>query len=85
MLKSPKKTKYKAPHLHLGEKGLKGIKIQQKGIVIKSKQSYLLSPQQREVTRRVLARPIREKYGKLNIRFFPDHSMTKKPLQTRMG
>jgi len=85
MLKSPKKTKYKSPHLHLGEKGLKGVKLRQKGIIVKSKKAHLLSPRQREVTRRTLAKPIREEYGNLNIRFFPDHSMTKKPLQTRMG
>lgn len=35
MLKFPKKTKYKSPHLHLSNKGLKGYKSDRNNVVIK--------------------------------------------------
>ena len=69
MLKSPKKTKFKSPHLYLSTKGLKGTKRTHKSITVRAKESYLFTPQQREITRRILARPLRERYGTLNLRF----------------
>lgn len=85
MLKSPKKTKFKSPHLHLSQKGLKGYKNTENAVLLKSKENHLMSPQQREVCRRIISKPVKEEYGSLNIRFFPHLSMSKKPLQTRMG
>ena len=85
MLKAPKKTKFKSPHLHLSNKGLKGYKNTRHAILIKTKQSHLMSPEQREVCRRIISKPVREEYGSMNIRFFPQLSISKKPLQTRMG
>ena len=85
MLKSPKKTKFKSPHLHLSQKGLKGYKNTENAVLLKTKENHLMSPQQREVCRRIISKPVKEEYGSLNIRFFPHLSMSKKPLQTRMG
>ena len=85
MLKAPKKTKFKSPHLHLCNKGLKGYKTAKQAVMIKTKQGHLMSPQQREVCRRILSKPIKEQYGTLNIKFFPNLARSKKPLQTPMG
>lgn len=60
MLKFPKNVKYKSPHLYLSNKGLKGIKKSPQAIIIKTKQEHLMSPQQREICRRILAKPVRE-------------------------
>jgi len=87
MLKSPKNTKFKyqfGPVLPV--KGRKGLGTPKNAsIVIKSQNTCLLTPQQLEASRRILAKPIREEGGKLNIRFFPNLPLSKKPLQTRMG
>jgi large subunit ribosomal protein L16 len=85
MLKSPNKTRFKSPHLHLSSKGLKSYKNTTNSVIIKTKAAHLMSPQQREICRRILSKPVKEEYGSLNIRFFPHLSMSKKPLQTRMG
>jgi large subunit ribosomal protein L16 len=85
MLKSPNKTKYESPHLRLCKKGLKGFKRTKKTTIIKSKETHLVTPKHLEATRRILVRPLREDYGDVNFRFFPDLSISKKPLQTRMG
>lgn len=87
MLRAPKNTKYKYQYnQRLPQKGKKGLKTpQDASIIIKSKNTCLLTPQQLEASRRILAKPIREAHGKLNIRFFPNLSLSKKPLQVRMG
>jgi len=87
MLRTPKNTKYKYQFNRLfPAKGHKGLGTPQDAlIIIKSRNSCLLTPQQLEASRRILAKPIREEGGKLNIRFFPNLSLSKKPLQTRMG
>ena len=67
MLKSPKKTKYKAPHLHFGNKGLKGYKNSPNAVLIKTKEDNLMSPQPREVCPRILSRskkPLQTRMGK---------------------
>lgn len=66
-------------------KGLKGYKNTKNAVLIKTKEGHLMSPQQREVCRRILSKPVKEEYSALNLRFFPHLSMSKKPLQTRMG
>jgi len=87
MLRSPKKTKYKYTfNRSLKTESGKGFQRASKdSILIKSKNLCLLTPQQREACRRILAKPVRENFGHLNIRFFPNVSLSKKPLQTRMG
>lgn len=87
MLRAPKDTKYKYQYTRrLPQRGTKGLKTPEESlIIIKSKNTNLLTPQQLEVSRRILAKPIREAHGKLNIRFFPNLSLSKKPLQVRMG
>ncbi len=45
----------------------------------------MLTPEQREVCRRICSKSVRQAYGSLNIRFFTNLSRSKKPLQTRMG
>jgi hypothetical protein len=47
MLKFPKKTKFKSPHLHLSKKGLKGYKNTKGAVIIKTKEDHLMTPQQR--------------------------------------
>jgi large subunit ribosomal protein L16 len=87
MLRTPRNTKYKYQYNSiLPKKGLKSLNApKDASILIKSKSSCLLTPQQLEVSRRILAKPVREEEGKLNIRFFPNLPLSKKPLQTRMG
>jgi len=86
MLRSPKQTKFKSPHFHLSNKGLKGLKLSdKKSYFIKSQESYLFTGNQLEACRRCLAKPVKTEDGVLNIRFFPNLSLSKKPLQTRMG
>jgi len=85
MLKSPSRSKFKSPHMHLSTKGLKSYKNTSHAVVLKTKEAHFMSPQQREVCRRILSKPVKEEYGSLNIRFFPNLSLSKKPLQTRMG
>lgn len=60
MLKAPKKTKFKSPHLFLCHKGLKGYKNTKNAVLIKTKEEHLMSPQQREVCRRILSKPVKE-------------------------
>lgn len=87
MLRTPRSTKYKYQYNNVvPKKGRKGLKTpQEASIIIKSRSTCLLTPQQLEASRRILAKPVREEEGKLNIRFFPNLSLSKKPLQTRMG
>jgi len=87
MLKAPKNSKYKYQFRPLlPKKGRKKLRTPNDAlIVIKSQNSCLLTPQQLEASRRILAKPIREEGGKLNICFFPNLPLSKKPLQTRMG
>jgi len=87
MLRSPRSTKYKYQYnSSLPKKGSKCLNPpKDASILIKSQNSCLLTPQQLEISRRILAKPVREEDGKLNIRFFPNLSLSKKPLQTRMG
>lgn len=59
--------KYKSPHLLLSQKGLKSYKKVKNSVTLKTKESHLMSPQQREVCRRILFKPVREEYGTLNI------------------
>lgn len=40
-------------HLFLSKKGIKGLKVNSTAIQIKTKQNYLMSPQLREVCRRI--------------------------------
>lgn len=87
MLRFPQKTKYKYTFNRTAQnKSTKGLQqTTRHSIIIKSKNNYLLTPQQLEASRRIFAKPIREKRGYLNICFFPNLSLSKKPLQTRMG
>lgn len=58
--------------LHFGECGIKFLN------------SGVLSAKQIETLRRVLTRTLR-RTGKIWIRVFPDHSVSRKPLEVRMG
>ena len=68
MLKFPKSIKFKSPHLHLSKKGLKGYKNTENTIEIKTKQDYLMTPQQRGFVD-VFCKSCKRDYGYLNIRF----------------
>lgn len=88
MLRFPKKTKYKYSFNRTSSnKSTKGLQQTPRttSLIIKSKENYFLTPKQLEAARRIFARPIRAKHGFLNIKFFPNLSLSKKPLQTRMG
>lgn len=63
----------------------KGYKKNKKNSLVKIKKDYLFTPQQHQLSKRLFSRRVKDKGGKLNIRFFPHLSLTKKPLQVRMG
>ena len=81
----PKRVKYRRPHrpslkgkakggtvLHFGEYGLQAV------------EGAWITSQQIEAARVAISRHIR-RGGKIWINIFPDHPITKKPAETRMG
>jgi len=67
-------------------KGHKGLASPQgASIIIKSLTSCIFTPANREAARRIFSKPVKKAGAKLNIRFLPSLSISKKPLQTRMG
>ncbi|GAV23829.1 50S ribosomal protein L16 [Carboxydothermus pertinax] len=81
----PKRVKYRRPHrpslkgkakggteLHFGEYGLQAL------------EGAWITSQQIEAARVAISRHIR-RGGKIWINIFPDHPITKKPAETRMG
>jgi ribosomal protein L16/L10AE len=87
-LNSPYRTKYKFYHFRLNKKGRKGIYNIKKNDVsmkIKSKVSWIMTPRQIEVIRRMFAKRIKMYLGIMSILIFPDLPKAKKPLGFRMG
>jgi large subunit ribosomal protein L16 len=67
-------------------KGHKGLSSpQHSNILVRSLESCILTANHRETIRRILSKPTRKKGAQLNIRFLPNHTISKKPLGTRMG
>jgi len=66
-------------------KGQRGLGTLDASILIKSKTACIFTPNQLEAARRILSKPIRKQGAKLNIRVLPNLTISKKPLQTRMG
>lgn len=86
-MKIPKKTKYRKAHrgsMKGISKGAKELMFGEFGLV--AKEPFWLTSQQIEAMRMELARKLKEKKkGKLFIRVFSDHPVSKKPAETRMG
>ena len=82
---APKKVKYRKP-----QKGkIKGISHVSNFVAygsygLKALEPGRITSRQIEATRVSIARRVR-KIGKMWIRIFPDHPVTKKPAETRMG
>lgn len=54
-------------------------------ILVRTLDSCILTPTHRETIRRILSKTTRKRRAQLNIRFFPNYTVSKKPLGTRMG
>jgi len=85
MLRNPIRTKFKSQHTFFTTKGIKGTQKIKRIVSVKIKKDYFFTPQQHQLSKRLFSRRVKDKGGKLNIRFFPHLSLTKKPLQVRMG
>lgn len=81
----PKRTKYRKPHLGwLKGKATKGTTLAFGEFGLRSLETGWLSARALEAARVAISRYL-EKGGKIYLRVFPDHVVTKKPAETRMG
>lgn len=81
----PRKTKYRKAHrgsMKGISKGARELMFGEFGLV--ALEPYWLTAQQIECMRMTLSRHLKKK-GKLYIRVFSDHPVSKKPAETRMG
>lgn len=82
---SPKRTKFRKPHRnHFSGKASRGTTLLHGDFGLQAVEPHWLTSRQIEAGRRVLTRYVK-KTGKLWIRVFPDHSVTVRPADTRMG
>jgi large subunit ribosomal protein L16 len=82
---SPKRTKYRKPHRnHFAGKATRGTTLLHGDFGLQAVEPHWLTSRQIEAGRRVLTRYVK-KTGKLWIRVFPDHAVTVRPADTRMG
>ncbi len=82
---SPKRTKYRRPHLLSYEGNAKGgTKISYGDYALQAQEGHWITARQIEAARIVLARYTR-RMGKIWICIFPQLAKTKKPEGTRMG
>lgn len=84
-MKIPKKTKYRKAHrgsMKGISKGARELMFGEFGLV--ALEPFWLTSQQIESMRMTLSRHLKKK-GKLYIRVFSDHPVSKKPAETRMG
>jgi large subunit ribosomal protein L16 len=81
----PKRVKHRKSHKgHLRGKAHKGNTVEFGEYGLQATEAAWLTDRQIEATRRVIVRYLR-RGGKMWIRIFPDHPVTKKPAETRMG
>lgn len=81
----PKRTKYRKPHLGwLKGKATKGTTLAFGEYGLRSLETGWLSARALEAARVTISRYLRQG-GKIYLRVFPDHVVTKKPAETRMG
>ncbi|MBC7326680.1 50S ribosomal protein L16 [bacterium] len=81
----PKRTKYRKPHLGwLKGKATKGTTLAFGEFGLRSLETGWLSARALEAARVAISRYL-QKGGKIYLRVFPDHVVTKKPAETRMG
>ncbi len=81
----PKRVKHRKSHKgHLRGKAHKGNTVEFGEYGLQAIEGAWLTDRQIEATRRVIVRYLR-RGGKMWIRIFPDHPVTKKPAETRMG
>lgn len=84
-MKIPKKTKYRKAHrgsMKGVSKGARELMFGDFGLV--ALEPFWLTSQQIEAMRMTLSRHLKKK-GRLYIRVFSDHPVSKKPAETRMG
>jgi len=82
---SPKRTKFRKPHRnHFRGKASGGTTLLYGDFALQALEPHWLTSRQIEAGRRVLTRYVK-KTGKLWIRVFPDHAVTARPADTRMG
>jgi large subunit ribosomal protein L16 len=85
MFLQPKKRKYKKEHKgRLKNLNYKSNKIILGNTALQACESGLISAKQIESARQAINRKIKRK-GKLWIKIFPNHPITKKPTEVRMG
>jgi len=81
----PKRVKHRKSHKgDLRGKAHRGNTVQFGDFGLQATEAGWLTDRQIEATRRVMVRYLR-RGGKMWIRIFPDHPVTKKPAETRMG
>ncbi|OGO15878.1 MAG: 50S ribosomal protein L16 [Chloroflexi bacterium RBG_16_48_7] len=81
----PKRVKHRKSHKgDLRGKAHKGNTVQFGDFGLQAVEGGWITDRQIEATRRVIVRFLR-RGGKMWIRIFPDHPVTKKPAETRMG
>jgi len=81
----PKRVKHRKSHKgDLRGKAHKGNTVQFGDFGLQAVEGGWVTDRQIEATRRVIVRFLR-RGGKMWIRIFPDHPVTKKPAETRMG
>lgn len=81
----PKKTKYRKPFNPNNRKTAKrGTTIEFGRYALQAQEGAWITARQIEATRIAITRYLK-RTGKLWIRIFPNHPMTKKPLEVRMG
>jgi large subunit ribosomal protein L16 len=81
----PKRVKHRKSHKgHLRGQAHKGNTVEFGEYGLQATEAAWITDRQIEATRRVIVRYLR-RGGKMWIRIFPDHPVTKKPAETRMG
>ncbi|MFN8482831.1 MAG: 50S ribosomal protein L16 [Anaerolineae bacterium] len=81
----PKRMKYRKAHRgRMGGKETRGVEISFGDYALQALEPAWISSRQIEAARRAITRSVR-RGGKLWIRIFPDHPVTKRAAETRMG
>ena len=81
----PKRMKYRKAHRgRMGGKETRGVEIAFGDYALQALEPAWISSRQIEAARRAITRSVR-RGGKLWIRIFPDHPVTKRAAETRMG
>jgi large subunit ribosomal protein L16 len=82
---SPKRSKFRKSHKgHLAGKAKGGFEVSFGDFGMQVLEPGWLTSRQIEAARVAISRQVK-KLGKIYVRVFPDHPVTKKPAETRMG